>query len=79
MKKRIDYSRINEYLVHIREKTTGKNSTCKEWCHGNLHQHVFIWVHEMAKMCYLGVSNKTHEVVYIENVGTGEIVYDTRK
>lgn len=74
MKKRIDYSRINEYLVHIREKATGKNSTCKEWYHGNLCQRIPIWV-----LYYLGVSNKTHEVVYIENVGTGEIVYDTRK
>lgn len=75
MIKHINYDLINEYKIHLRNKTTGKLSCCTTYCCGHLYNRINEWITDLKSLSLYDVSNDTHEITYIENMGTGETVY----
>lgn len=76
MKKYKDYSKLNEFTYRLRDKRTGIFSRDTTWCHGNIYEQIQKYRNDMSKMCLLGVTNETHEIVEVIHNFDGKTIYE---
>lgn len=76
MRKYKDYSKLNEFTYRLRDKKTGTFSRNTTWCYGNIHEQIQNYRNDMSKMCLLGVTNETHEIVEVIHNFDGKTIYE---
>lgn len=75
MRKYKDYSKLNEFTYRLRDKKTGVFSRSTTWCHGNIYEQIQNYRNDISKMCLLGVTNETHEIVEVIHNFDGKTIY----
>lgn len=76
MRKYKDYSKLNEFTYRLLDKKTGAFSRSTTWCHGNIYEQIQNYRNDMRKMCLLGVTNETHEIVEVIHNFDDKTIYE---
>ena len=70
-----NYDKLNEYTYRLRNKQTGIISRNTHWCYGNIFDQIQKYKSDLTKMCYIGVSNETHEIIEVRHNFNNKIIY----
>ena len=71
----LNYSALNEYTYRLRNKKSGVISRNKNWCYGNIFEQIEMYKKDWSKMCYVGVSNETHEIIEVIHNFNNKTIY----
>ena len=71
----LNYSALNEYTYRLRNKKSGVISRNTHWCYGNIFEQIEKYKKDLSKMCYVGVSNETHEIIEVIHNFNNKTVY----
>ena len=63
------------HLNRLRNKKTGVTSRNKNWCYGNIFEQIEMYKKDLSKMCYVGVSNETHEIIEVIHNFNNKTIY----
>jgi hypothetical protein len=55
----------NSFRYIFRHKETNKISHFDTWCYGNIHDQINLYSNDLSKMCLVGISNATHEIIEV--------------
>ena len=45
------------------------------WCYGNIFDQIEKYKKDLSKMCYIGVSNETHEIIEVIHNFNNKTIY----
>ena len=71
-----DYSKLNQFRYYFKNKQTSKTSYFDNWCYGNIYEQIAIYKNNLSKMCLLGVSNETHQIIKVISLFDDSIVWE---
>jgi hypothetical protein len=72
----LNYSALNEYTYRLRNKKTKGTSRNKIWCYGNIFEQIRMYKEDISKMCFVGVSNETHEIIEVIHNFNNKTIYE---
>lgn len=65
----------NKFRYRFRHKISGKESYFDTWCYGNIDNQIFTYLNDLSKMCLVGVSNDTHELIEVIWLYTNKTIW----
>ena len=70
-----NYLALNEYTYRLRNKKSGVISKNILWCYGNIFEQIRKYKEDLSKMCFISVSNETHEIIEVIHNFNNKTVY----
>jgi hypothetical protein len=71
----LNYLALNEYTYRLRNKKSGVISKNTLWCYGNIFEQIRKYKEDLSKMCFIGVSNETHEIIEVIHNFNNKTIY----
>ena len=65
----------NKFRYRFMHKETKKTSYFDTWCYGNIDNQIFNYLNDLSKMCLVGVSNDTHELIEVIWLHTNKTIW----
>lgn len=66
---------LNKFRYRFRNKQTGQTTYFDTWCYGNIYQQIDLYKNDLGKMCLVGVSNETHEIIEVIHLFNNKTIY----
>ena len=70
-----NYNKLNEFTYRLRNKKTGATSKNTIWCYGDVFEQIRKYKENLSKMCFIGVSNETHEIIEVIHNFNNKTIY----
>lgn len=76
-----NYNNINKYRYRFITKTekNTKTSFFDTWCYGDIYKQITTYKNDLSKMCLVGVSNETHEIIEVIHLFNNTTIYKNEK
>ena len=65
----------NSFRYRFRHKATNKTSYFDTWCYGDIHEQIAMYRNDLSKMCLVGISNDTHEIIEVVWLHTRKTIW----
>lgn len=71
----LNYLALNEYTYRLRNKQSGVITKNTLWCYGDIFEQIRKYKENLSRMCFIGVSNETHEIIEVIHNFNNKTIY----